>query len=108
MVTKKSKYNNKSRNTTLKKADLINEISNITNLPVSETEEIINFAIDIMSDRIAKGEKVYLSGFGTFEMKKRAEHKAQNPRTGEEIMINSYYAPVFRASTTLKERVNKK
>lgn len=91
----------------MKKNDLISEVMNQAKTSRFDTEMIINYALDIISDRLVKGEKVYLSGFGTFEVHERAAHKASNPRTGESIMIDGYKAPVFKASVSLKEKVNK-
>ena len=60
------------------------------------------------SDALAKGDKVQLVGFGSFEVRKRAARKGRNPRTKEEIKIPASKAPVFKAGKALKDLVNKK
>ena len=52
-----------------------------------------------------KGEKVSLTGFGTFEVKERAERMGHNPRNGEAMKIPASKAPVFKAGKALKEAV---
>ena len=56
---------------------------------------------------LAKGEKVQLVGFGTFEVRQRAARKGRNPQTKAEIKIPASKAPVFKAGKALKETVNK-
>ncbi len=92
----------------MKKSELIQAIMQKTKKDRFDTEEFLNTTFSIISDRISNGEKVYLSGFGTFEVRDRVGHRAKNPRTGEDIMIDGYKSPVFKASNSLKERVNKK
>ena len=89
----------------MNKAELITKISERTNVPALETEQVINFAIDIISEKMEEGEKVYIVGLGTFEVHKRSAHSAVNPRTGERITIEAYKAPVFKAAEPLKKRV---
>lgn len=89
----------------LNKAELIEEISKRTNVPALQTEQVINFAIDIISEKMAENEKVYIVGLGTFEVHNRSAHDAVNPRTGERIKIEAYETPVFRAAEPLKKRV---
>ena len=89
----------------MNKAELIAEISEMANVPAMQTEQVINFAIDIISEKLSMHEKVYLVGLGTFEVHKRSAHNAVNPRTGEHIRIEAYDAPVFKAAEPLKKRV---
>ena len=89
----------------MNKAELIAKISEKTEVSAFETEQVINFAIDIISEKMEEGEKVYIVGLGTFEVHKRSAHSAVNPRTGEHITIEAYDTPVFRAAEPLKKRV---
>ena len=52
------------------------------------------------------GEKVSLVGFGTFEAHERAGFEGTNPLTGERMYVKPHKTPVFRASKTLKKRIN--
>ena len=59
------------------------------------------------SEGMAKGEKVQLIGFGTFEAKNRPARVARNPRTGASVKIAACKAPAFKAGKALKDAVNK-
>jgi DNA-binding protein HU-beta len=63
--------------------------------------------MDSVQDALAKGDKVQLVGFGTFEVKGRAARVGRNPRTREEIQIPASKAPIFKAGKDLKDLVNK-
>lgn len=89
----------------MNKAELIAKISERTDVPALQTEQVINFAIDIISEKLEKDEKVYIVGLGTFEVHKRKAHDAINPRTGERIRVEAYETPVFKAAEQLKRRV---
>ena len=72
------------------------------------TEESLNAFIEVITEELAKGEKVQLIGFGSFEVIKRAARKGRNPQTKEEIKIPASKAPKFKAGQALKDVVNKK
>ena len=59
-----------------------------------------------MLKTLAKGEKVQLIGFGTFDVKSRAARVARNPRTGAELKIAASKAPAFKPGKALKDKVN--
>ena len=52
--------------------------------------------LKVLEEGLAKGEKIQLVGFGTFEVRERAERKGRNPQTKEEIIIPATKAPVFK------------
>ena len=56
---------------------------------------------------MAKGEKIQLVGFGTFEVSQRAAREGRNPQTGKTIKIKASKAPKFKAGKALKDVVNK-
>jgi len=58
-----------------------------------------------LTDALIIGEKVQFVGFGTFEVRQRAEKKARNPRTDEEIISPATQVPVFKAGKALKDAV---
>ena len=60
-----------------------------------------------IEEALVKGDKVQLIGFGTFEAKQREAREGRNPRTGETIQIAASTVPVFKASKSLKDTVNK-
>ena len=71
------------------------------------SEKAVAAVIDTITETLANGEKVSLVGFGTFEVKERAERLGHNPQTGEVMVIAANKAPVFKAGTALKNAVNK-
>ena len=62
--------------------------------------------VSSIEDALVAGEKVVLVGFGTFEVKQRAQRKGRNPQTKEELTIPASKAPVFKAGKGLKDKVN--
>ena len=61
--------------------------------------------VKALSEALMAGEKVQFVGFGAFEVRQRAEKKARNPRTGEEVISPAVQVPVFKAGKALKEAV---
>ena len=89
------------------KTELIDLVAAQTELPKSETAKTVNALLDVIKNELAKGEKVALVGFGTFEVSERAARKGRNPQTGAEIEIAAAKAPAFKAGKDFKEAVNK-
>lgn len=61
--------------------------------------------IDCIVDSIKKGEKVQISGFGTFIIRNRKERICRNPKTGEKVIVPARCAPAFKPSELLKKRI---
>ena len=81
----------------MNKAELIAAIAAKTGETKKGAEAAVNAFISTVTDALAKGDKVQLVGFGSFEVRKRAARKGRNPRTKEEIKIPASKAPVFKA-----------
>ena len=90
------------------KTDLIDKVAKETKLTKKDSDQAIDAAIHSISGALAKGDKVTLVGFGTFEVRKRAARKGRNPQTGKEINIAARKVPVFKAGKALKDAVEKK
>ncbi len=90
----------------MNKTELINAVAAETQLSKKDSEKAVSAVIDVITEQLAKGEKVVLVGFGTFEVRHRAARKGRNPSTKEEIMIPAAKAPAFKAGKGLKTRVN--
>jgi DNA-binding protein HU-beta len=90
----------------MNKTDLISKISEKSGLSKKNSEVALNAFVSSVEDALIDGEKVVLVGFGSFEVKERAERKGRNPQTREEIMIPASKAPVFKAGKGLKAKVN--
>ena len=91
----------------MNKTDLIAAVSGSAGPSKKDTERVLNAAIDAITANLAKGEKVQLSGFGTFEVKAREARVGRNPHTKESIEIPATNVPVFKASKALKDTVSK-
>ena len=91
----------------MNKTDLIAVVSQAAGLTKKDTERVINAAIDAIAASLVAGEKVQLSGFGTFEVKDREARIGRNPHTKEAIDIPATRVPSFKASQALKDTVAK-
>ncbi|AEF16280.1 histone family protein DNA-binding protein [Thermoanaerobacterium aotearoense SCUT27] len=88
------------------KADLVTKIAEKSELTKKDAEKALNAFVDAVQEALKQGDKVQLVGFGTFEVRERAERKGRNPQTKEEITIPASKAPVFKAGKALKDLVN--
>ena len=91
----------------MNKGELVNAISEKIGTSKRATENTLNAILEIIAEELKNGEKVNLIGFGSFETRKKAARKGRNPQTNEEIRIPASTAPAFKASTTLKDKINK-
>ena len=92
----------------MNKSELLVSISEKSGLKKSESEKALNAMIETITETLAKGEKVQLVGFGTFETRDIKAREGRNPRKPDEVIkIPASKAPVFKAGKTLKEAVNK-
>ena len=91
----------------MNKTELITRISEKTELSKKDAEIAINAFIDVVVDTLVSGEKITITGFGSFEVVERAARTGRNPRTGKSIPIPKYKSPKFKPSKNLKETVNR-
>lgn len=91
----------------MNKTELIAAIAEKAGMSKKDAERFLNAATGAISESLAKGDKVHLSGFGIFEVKAREARVGLNPRTKESIQIPATRLPVFKASKALKEIVAK-
>ncbi|AYF99634.1 MULTISPECIES: HU family DNA-binding protein [Lactococcus] len=87
------------------KQDLIAEVAAKTGLTKKDSEKAVNAFGEVVTEFLAKGEKVQLIGFGTFETRERAAREGRNPQTGEAIKIDATVVPAFKAGKALKDAV---
>jgi DNA-binding protein HU-beta len=88
------------------KAELIDSVANKAELPKQKAEEIVNGLFDDIVGALKNGDKVNISGFGTFSISERKARTGRNPKTGETIQIASSRAAKFKAGKILKESLN--
>jgi integration host factor subunit beta len=91
---------------TLTKADLIEEVLNITELPRKESETIVETIFDSIIGALQKGEKIEIRGFGSFRTRHRRGRIGRNPKTGEKVEVPAKQIPFFKPSKELKDFVN--
>ena len=91
----------------MNKTELIAIAAENAGLTKKDTERVLNAALDAISLALVRGEKVQLSGFGTFEVKEREARIGRNPRTKESIEIPATRVLTFKASKALKDTVGK-
>lgn len=92
----------------MNKADLIDAIAKKAEMTKKDAGAALDAIIESVSASLAKGEKVTLVGFGTFDVRERKARTGVNPRTKAKIKIPASKAPVFKAGKDLKEKVAKK
>lgn len=88
------------------KADLIDSVASKVDLPKQKAEEIVNGVFDDIVAALKNGDKVNISGFGTFSISQRKARTGRNPKTGETIQIASSRAAKFKAGKTLKDSLS--
>jgi DNA-binding protein HU-beta len=92
----------------MNKADLISSMAEKAGITKKDAESSLNAFMKSVEESLAKGEKVQLVGFGTFEVRERKERKGRNPRDPQQtISIPASKAPVFKVGKALKDLVNK-
>ncbi len=89
------------------KTELISIVASKANIPKAAAEKAINATTEAITDALAKGDKVTLVGFGTFDVAKRASRQGVNPRTREPIKIKASTSPRFKPGKAFKDKVNK-
>ncbi|NLO05365.1 MAG: HU family DNA-binding protein [candidate division WS1 bacterium] len=87
------------------KADLVEAIAEQADLKKADAERALAAFVDTVAKALSRGQSLQITGFGTFEPRKRAARKARNPQTGEEIDVPATTVPAFRAGKSLKDVV---
>ena len=90
----------------MNKAELIANVAGSADISKKDAEKAINAFIANIESALKKGEKVQLVGFGTFEVRERAERKGRNPQTNKEIVIPASKVPAFKVGKALKDAIN--
>ena len=90
----------------MNKAELIANVAGSADISKKDAEKAINAFIANIEGALKKGEKVQLVGFGTFEVRERAERKGRNPQTNKEIVIPASKVPAFKVGKALKDAIN--
>ena len=91
----------------MNKTELIAAVAEKAGMTKKDAEGVINATFETITESLAKGDKVQVSGFGIFEVRAREARVGRNPRTKETIEIPATKLPAFKASKTLKDTVAK-
>jgi DNA-binding protein HU-beta len=87
----------------MNKPELIDAVAERTGMKKKDAATAVDAVLDTITDTLGRKEEVSLVGFGTFDVRERAERMGRNPRTGEQLTIPASTACVFRPGRKLKE-----
>lgn len=89
------------------KSELIAKLAaKYVELPFAEVDKAIKMILDNMTEALAKGQRIEMRGFGSFNLHYRAPRKGRNPKTGVTVALAGKYVPHFKAGKELRDRVN--
>jgi integration host factor subunit alpha len=91
----------------LTKADIAERLFQEIGITKREAKEVVELFFHQLSDALANGQQVKLSGFGNFELHDKSERPGRNPKTGEDIPVSARRVVTFRSGQKLRARVEK-
>ncbi|CAN5872320.1 hypothetical protein BH23ACT10_BH23ACT10_19420 [soil metagenome] len=91
---------------TLNKAELIDAAADRAEIAKNSMTEALDAVLETITDTVSRGDKVTLTGFGTFERRHREARTGRNPQTGDEMHIPAQNSPAFKAGKAFKDAVN--
>jgi DNA-binding protein HU-beta len=89
----------------MNKTELVDAVAASTGGSKADAQRNVDAVLESVTKALKKGDKVALTGFGTFEVRARAARKGRNPQTGETIKVKASKVPAFRAGQGLKDAV---
>lgn len=89
----------------MNKTELVAAVAEKAELSKKDADQAVNAVIEAVTEALKSGDKVQVVGFGTFEVRARAEKMGRNPRTGETQLIPASKLPAFKAGKALKDAV---
>jgi len=89
----------------ISKADLVKELAESTGVSSKDVKAVVEGMLASVGAHLQQGDKVQLTGFGTFEVRERKARTGVKPRTGEKIEIPASKAPAFKAGKGLKDQI---
>ena len=87
----------------MNKAEFIAAIAEKSGLTQKQSGIALNAVLDVITQALKSGDRIQLTGFGTFEVRERAARKGHNPSTGEAMEIPASKAPAFKPGKSLKD-----
>ncbi len=89
----------------MNKTEYVDAVAEAAGITKAEAAKVVAASLEVITKALKKGNSVQLTGFGTFEVSKRAARTGRNPATGKEIKIAASKAPKFKAGKALKDAV---
>jgi DNA-binding protein HU-beta len=89
----------------MNKGELVDAVARNTGESKATTAKLVDEALDVVVAAVVTGQKVQLTGFGTFEARDRKARTARNPQTGEEVKVAATRVPAFKAGKAFKDAV---
>ncbi|MBO5460449.1 MAG: HU family DNA-binding protein [Ruminococcus sp.] len=90
----------------MKKEELITAVAQNAEISKKDAKKAIEAVFEVITEAMKSGDKVQITGFGTFEVSERAAREGRNPQTGETMQIGACKAPKFKAGKALKDALN--
>jgi integration host factor subunit beta len=91
---------------TLTKADLIEQVIRVTELPRKDSEDAVEIVFESITQALQKSDKIEIRGFGSFRTRDRRGRIGRNPKTGERVEVPAKKIPHFKPSKELKDFIN--
>ena len=88
------------------KADLVDAITNHADMPKDEAVRLVEMFLELIKSTLERGEKVKISGIGTFAVREKKARRGRNPQTGEEIVLDGRQVLTFQPSNVLVDNMN--
>jgi integration host factor subunit alpha len=88
------------------KADIVEKIHTGTGFSKKESVDLVESVLAIIKSTLESGESIKISGFGKFEVKKKADRRGRNPQTGETLTIEARRILSFKPSMLLRSAIN--
>lgn len=90
----------------MNKQQLIDAAADTSGLSKTDMAAALDGVLDTITESLRAGEKITITGFGSFEVRERSARTARNPQTGEQVQVPASKAPAFRAGKALKDAIN--
>ncbi len=90
----------------MNKSELIKALAEQSNISTDEATTVVNTFVDTMKNSMLEGDRVEIRGFGSFKVKEYEGYSGRNPRTGEQVKVESKRLPFFRPGKELKDYLN--
>lgn len=89
----------------MNRTELVDAVAGKAGLKKVDAQAAVDALVEIVTDALAKGDEVRVTGFGSFDITNTKAREARNPRTGEKVMVPAKRRPVFKAGKQLKDAV---